>query len=186
VNHKKTIHKHASLKSYSHARHSYADSRNENGFTLIELLVVTSIMGMLASITMVAVNEARMRARDTLRVVNAREVIKALALYQADYGYFPSCHTVNGNPVPTLLSIHPDWETCLGRELQPYLPIMPKDPINSLAKQSYYNYVDGDANGDGIQDNFSFYYFTEIMPGPTDSNINMLWYNGRSIVLYNR
>ena len=51
------------------------------GFTLIELLVVISIIGVLASIVMVASNSARSRARDTRAIADLRQFSTALELY---------------------------------------------------------------------------------------------------------
>jgi prepilin-type N-terminal cleavage/methylation domain-containing protein len=59
------------------------------GFTLIELLVVVSIIGLLASIVMVAMNYARVKARDSRRVSDFRQITTALALYYDRYGVYP-------------------------------------------------------------------------------------------------
>jgi prepilin-type N-terminal cleavage/methylation domain-containing protein len=61
----------------------------QRGFTLIELLVVISIIGFLSTIIFTALGDARVRARDAKRVANKTQVIKALVLYQANYGVWP-------------------------------------------------------------------------------------------------
>lgn len=60
------------------------------GFTLIELLVVISIIGLLSSVVLSALNGARSRARDTQRISDIGEVKKALALYYDKHGYYPN------------------------------------------------------------------------------------------------
>jgi general secretion pathway protein G len=52
-----------------------------NGFTLIELLVVISIIGLLSSIILVAMNGARMAARDSRRISDLHQIQIALQLY---------------------------------------------------------------------------------------------------------
>lgn len=59
------------------------------GFTLIELLVVIAIIGILSSIVLASLNSARVKARDTQRVAEVREIAKALNAYFADNGYYP-------------------------------------------------------------------------------------------------
>jgi prepilin-type N-terminal cleavage/methylation domain-containing protein len=58
-------------------------------FTLIELLVVIAIIGILASIVLVAMNNARVRARDAVRIAEIREIQHALALYYSINGTYP-------------------------------------------------------------------------------------------------
>jgi len=59
-------------------------------FTLIELLVVIAIIGILATIAVVALNNARAKARDAKRVADVKQIQTALDLYYNDKGYYPS------------------------------------------------------------------------------------------------
>jgi len=58
------------------------------GFTLIELLVVISIIGILSTLAVVSLNNARLKARDTKRVSDIKQIQTALELYASDkFGY---------------------------------------------------------------------------------------------------
>lgn len=63
--------------------------KNKNGFTLIELLVAISIIGLLASVILVALTEARKKARDTKRIADITTLQKALEIYITDNGFAP-------------------------------------------------------------------------------------------------
>lgn len=72
----------------------YTATKSSNGFTLIELLVVISVLGVLSSIVIVAINPAeRLRqARDTHKVSFMRQVKDAVTGYYADaQGKYPGC-----------------------------------------------------------------------------------------------
>lgn len=69
---------------------------NKKGFTLIELLVVIAIIGLLSTIAVVALNNARMRSRDARRLADVRQIQTALELYQDDQGLYPAAATSGG------------------------------------------------------------------------------------------
>ena len=63
---------------------------HKKGFTLIELLVVVAIIGLLATMSVVALNTARAKARDTKRIGDVKQIQTALALYYTDNGGYPA------------------------------------------------------------------------------------------------
>lgn len=67
--------------------------KQKTGFTLIELLVVIAIIGILATITMVSINDLRARARDDRRVADMKAIRDALAMYQVQKVTYPSFPT---------------------------------------------------------------------------------------------
>ncbi len=59
--------------------------QHKKGFTLIELLVVIGIIGLLATLAVVAFSSAQVRSRDAKRVADMKIVVSALAsAYQDD------------------------------------------------------------------------------------------------------
>ena len=68
--------------------------KKQKGFTLIELLVVVAIIGLLAAMSVIALNSARAKARDSKRVGDIKQMQTALELYYNDNGRYPA--TVDG------------------------------------------------------------------------------------------
>jgi general secretion pathway protein G len=60
------------------------------GFTLIELLVVIAIIGLLSTLAVVALNNARAKSRDAKRVSDIKSLQTALELYYQDQNGYPS------------------------------------------------------------------------------------------------
>ena len=63
---------------------------NKKGFTIIELLVVISIIGLLSTISVVVLNGARIKNRDTRRLADMKQLSTALELYFDIYGEYPN------------------------------------------------------------------------------------------------
>lgn len=63
---------------------------NKKGFTLIELLVVIAIIGILSTLAVVSLNNAREKSRDAKRMADVKQVQTALELYFADSNGYPA------------------------------------------------------------------------------------------------
>jgi prepilin-type N-terminal cleavage/methylation domain-containing protein len=108
------------------------------GFTLIELLVVIAIIGLLASVVLVALNSARTKSRDTKRVSDMNQVIKALEIYYNEN---------NSYPVGTGV-----FSTSSAPGLNKFLVTMPKSPSPADG-----GCVDGTPVAEGT--NYNAYYY---------------------------
>lgn len=107
-------------------------SKKENGFTLIEILVVIGIIGILATVVLVAVNPSRQfkQARDSQRVANVNTILNAIGQNIADHEGNFFC---DGAIMPLVASAYFirsgegsfDIADCL---VPDYLPKLPHDP----------------------------------------------------------
>lgn len=89
------------------------------GFTLIELLVVIAIIGILVTVTIVAINPFGQisKARDAQRKSDLKQIQTALELYYQDNDSYPSSIPSAGSSWPSTGE---------------YLKKMPKDPGGKL------------------------------------------------------
>ena len=126
--------------------------KNQKGFTLIELLVVISIIGVLSSVVMVSLNNARERARDAVRKSDLAQLHRALELYYLDYDQYPSegwCDSSIGSCGHACPCDESDWNYTntgyIGLRLRNdgYYQNLPKDPINN---STYYYYYEPNCN----------------------------------------
>lgn len=62
---------------------------NSKGFTLIELMVVIAIIGVLSSVVLSSLNNAKVKARDTKRITEIKQMINALEIYRMTYNQYP-------------------------------------------------------------------------------------------------
>ena len=97
------------------------------GFTLIELLVVIAIIGLLSTLAVVALGNARLKARDAKRLSDLKQLQTALELYYTDNNAYPA---VAGGGV-----LGSGTSACLGSAgwgaagcASPYMGLVPKDP----------------------------------------------------------
>src|SRR3989338_390733 len=88
--------------------------KQKRGFTLIELLVVISIISLLATLVVTALNNARAKARDAKRLADINQLQKALDLYYDKYNTFPASASCAGtipntswcNSIQSLIGSH--------------------------------------------------------------------------------
>lgn len=59
------------------------------GYTIVELLIVIVVIGLLATLVVVAFSGVQARARDSQREANIRSVAKALEAYYVEKGSYP-------------------------------------------------------------------------------------------------
>ena len=83
------------------------------GFTLIELLVVIAIIGILSSVVLASLNDARQKSRDAKRIADVKQLQLALELYYDSNGSYPSTTA----PLAT----------------GGYIAVIPSDPVGQVA-----------------------------------------------------
>jgi prepilin-type N-terminal cleavage/methylation domain-containing protein len=118
----------------------------QDGFTLLELLVVISITGLLAAVLLVAMNSARVKARDAYRIQTTEEIAKAIELYYDDHHEYPPITTYTLYPDMNAAINIPggggggevSWNE-LSATLAPYLSKLPP-PSNQY---NYYYFATG-------------------------------------------
>ena len=103
--------------------------KKQKGFTLIELLVVIAIIGLLSTLAVVALNNARQKSRDARRVADIKQIQTALELYFNDCQEYP---VMTAGLLTTLDNGCPGTE-----EYGDYMRLIPTDPGNNS-----YNYFD--------------------------------------------
>ncbi len=99
--------------------------KNNKGFTLIELLVVIAIIGVLASVVLASLNNARRKSRDARRITDLKQIQLALELYFDGDGkaqYPTDIYAATGGLAPK------------------YIQTVPRDP-NDLTDTGKYTYA---------------------------------------------
>lgn len=116
-------------------------------FTLIELLVVVAIIGLLSSVVMAGLNDARVRARDTQRLQELKQMQNALEAYHTANGQFPTaCGGVTGAWKGTAAAFG-DCDTDFIEGLSNELSRLPSDPLGDDATYGYMYRVSANRQG---------------------------------------
>ncbi|KKU12656.1 MAG: hypothetical protein UX17_C0042G0007 [Parcubacteria group bacterium GW2011_GWC2_45_7] len=126
----------------------------KKGFTLIELLVVIAIIGILSTLAVISLGNARTKARDSKRLSDMRSVESALEIYYTDQQAYPVAATTNPCLIATSIEncclnnisgAEGGWKTagnCTGGST---LITVPNDPRNTGTWDNYV-YLRPDAN----------------------------------------
>lgn len=93
---------------------------------MIELLIVMSIIAILSSISIFALQGARSSGRDAKRKADLEDVRSAMELFRADCGHYPSALTFSNSS-----SLNGDNSTTACPSSNVYLQEMPADPSGS-------------------------------------------------------
>lgn len=105
------------------------------GFTIVELLIVIAIIGMLASIVLVQIQEVRKKQRDAEREQEIKTLQNALALYVSNATTYPitsGAVALTGTDSVSLALINADA-----------IRAIPIDPLNTGNYRYVYNSADG-------------------------------------------
>ena len=113
---------------------------------MLELLVVIAIIGLLSTVAVTALGNARMKARDTKRIADLKQLELALDLNYDKHGsytqpeaFWMDCST--GSGINNICGITADWD--VNSDLQDlitdgFMVTLPKDPINNATYRYTY------------------------------------------------
>lgn len=138
---------------------------SRRGFTIVELLIVIVVIGILASITIVAYNGIQQRARDAGRLQDAKSIEKALLIHLTQNGSLFGPTSTDGS-----------WETSFedapGQFMETLvtsgvLSKVPVDPQNTGARHyRYYVYPAGTSGCDAARGQFAVFQIIDIESSP--------------------
>ena len=146
---------------------------NQKGFTLIELLVVIAIIGLLSTLAVVALNNARAKARDAKRVADVKQIQTALELYYNECAGYPS--TAGGAAI--LSTDDANSGTCAGSitfgKYMATVPVPPAPGDGSAAcvAANTYNYQSCNATGGTCNNTQIASYAIQYCLGETTGSI---------------
>jgi type II secretion system protein G len=104
---------------------------NKKGFTLIELLVVVAIIGLLSTLAVVALGNAREKARDARRLSDLKQLQTALELYYTDNTAYPTASGVTLGAGDYACLGSGGWSAVGSACSSPYMGQVPSDPLSS-------------------------------------------------------
>lgn len=110
-----------------------------SGFTIVELLIVIVVIGILAALTISALNNVQTRAKNTRTVNAAAAWVKGLKLYREDKGALPSEYSCLGTATTYVGSGGQCWDstawtvkTTFLDQMKPYMSAFPEPDTTDI------------------------------------------------------
>jgi len=139
---------------------------NKQGFTMVELLVVIAVIAFIMTAAIYMINSARIKARDTKRLSDIKQLERTLKIYYNENGKYPG-NPGNGtddwykNDLCTNGGSYPKFSTLFSGLINP----LPNDPNNNnYSNQGCYWYWAKNFNSTGAQGYI-------IVMNPEDNNL---------------
>jgi len=146
-------------------------------FTLVELLVVIAIIGILSTLSVVAFNNVRAKARDSRRLSDVRQIGMALELYYDDKGVYPAPPTPTGTPITGLCLSNLGISSTCGAIV--YLQKIPGDPLSNIHyTYSYLNSGESYRLGFNLEQGSGDWPAGTLAMGPNGISQDLLAANG--------
>ena len=120
------------------------------GFTLIELLVVIAIIGLLSTLAVVALNNARTKSRDAKRLADIKSIQTGLELYFADKNTYPvvaSATTLGAAATGVLCNTTAGFQADGTGCTVTYMSKVPANPTPVASAEANYTYTSTTAAG---------------------------------------
>jgi len=141
--------------------------QNKKGFTLIELLVVVAIIGLLATLGVIAFRDAQKKGRDTKRMGDAKALVNALAQASQEGMEIKDGACATAWPIITGTAKSPTtlWicDTAGNDQTKTFINSAAlKDPLKGGGTACTGANVDCDYAIRGTASNFELYFYTEI------------------------
>jgi len=148
-----------------------------SAFTLVELLVVIAIIGILSTLSVVAFNNVRAKARDSRRLSDVRQIGMALELYYNDKGVYPPPPTPTGTPITGLCLSNLGISSTCGAIV--YLQKIPSDPLSNIHyTYSYLNSGESYRLGFNLEQGSGDWPAGTLAMGPNGISQDLLAANG--------